>query len=91
MRGDRAASFWATHSGAELDLLLDGGRRLGVELEASDRPSTSRSMRVALQDLKPDHLYVVHSGEREFPLDELITATTLPRIIEVLRAGGGRG
>ena len=87
--GDRAAYFWGTHSGAELDLLLHAGHRLGFEFKFSDRPATTRSMRVALHDLGLDHLYIVHPGEHEFPLDESITAITLPRLIDVLRSGGG--
>ena len=48
--GDRAASFWGTHRGAELDLLLShGGRRLGFEFKFSERPSTTKSMRIAQQ------------------------------------------
>jgi predicted AAA+ superfamily ATPase len=88
--GDRDAWFWGTHSGAELDLLLlHAGCRLGFEFKFSDRPATTRSMRIALADLALDHLYIVHPGEHEFPLDESITAITLPRLIDVLRSGGG--
>ena len=47
------AYFWATHQGAELDLLLfRDGRRLGVEAKRSDAPRMSRSMQIALDDLK---------------------------------------
>src|SRR5690606_26802869 len=43
--GDTNAYFWATHSGAELDLLLlHRGQRLGFEFKYSERPSTSKSM-----------------------------------------------
>ncbi|MCS6996857.1 MAG: ATP-binding protein [Casimicrobiaceae bacterium] len=83
--GDRAAYFWGTHGGAELDLLLfHAGRRLGFEFKFTDRPATTKSMRVALEDLALDHLYVVHPGEHEFPLDATITALPLPRVIEQL-------
>lgn len=86
--GDRDAYFWGTHGGAELDLLLrHAGRRLGVEFRFSDQPATTRSMRIAQQDLGLDHLYIVHPGEHEFPLDESITAVPLPRIIEILGSG----
>lgn len=40
------AWFWATHGGAELDLLvLQGRRRLGVEIKRADAPRLSASMR----------------------------------------------
>jgi len=84
--GERNAYFWGTHSGAELDLLLThGGRRLGFEFKYADQPATTKSMRVALQDLQLDHLYVVHPGEHRFPLDEAITAITLPALITELQ------
>lgn len=84
--GERNAYFWGTHSGAELDLLLTHrGRRLGFEFKYADQPATTKSMRVALQDLQLDHLYVVHPGEHRFPLDEAITAITLPALITELQ------
>jgi predicted AAA+ superfamily ATPase len=84
--GDRAAWFWATQAGAELDLLLfHAGRRLGFEFKFSERPSTTRSMRVAQHDLSLDHLYVVHPGEHDYPLDDAITAITLPHLLDALR------
>lgn len=86
--GDREAYVWGTHGGAELDLLLHhAGRRLGVEFKFSDQPSTTKSMRIALQDLALDHLYVVHPGEHTFALDDAITAITLPALITRLQSG----
>jgi predicted AAA+ superfamily ATPase len=88
--GDRAAYFWATHSGAELDLLLfHEGRRLGFEFKFSEQPATTKSMRIARQDLSLDHLYVVHPGAHDFPLDESITAISLPHVLDVLHPGLG--
>lgn len=85
--GDRDACFWGTHGGAELDLLLrHAGRRVGVEFKFSEQPRTTKSMRVALADLALDHLYVVHPGTHGFPLDESITAITLPNLIDTLRS-----
>jgi predicted AAA+ superfamily ATPase len=90
--GERNAYFWGTHSGAELDLLLTHrGRRLGFEFKYADQPATTKSMRVALKDLQLDHLYVVHPGEHRFPLDEAITAITLPALITELQASQRTG
>jgi predicted AAA+ superfamily ATPase len=84
--GERDAYFWGTHSGAELDLLLTHrGRRLGFEFKYTDQPATTKSMRVAQQDLGLDHLYVVHAGGHRFALDEAITAIPLPAVIEELQ------
>ncbi|MDA8991302.1 ATP-binding protein [Opitutales bacterium] len=80
--GSSHAYFWATHAGAELDLfLLHKGKRIGVEIKYSDGPSTTRSMRQALEDLSLDHLFVVYPGKEDYPLDKNITVTSLPSIL----------
>jgi len=79
--GDRVAFFWATHAGAELDLLVfHRGKRLGFEFKYTDRPGTTKSMRCACGDLGLDHLYVVHPGKHAFALDERITACPLAKV-----------
>ncbi|MBI3371781.1 MAG: ATP-binding protein [Betaproteobacteria bacterium] len=63
------AYFWATHAGAELDLLMfKHGLRVGVEFKRVDAPKMTASMHIALQDLKLDALYVVYPGERRYTL-----------------------
>lgn len=63
------AYFWATHQGAELDLLLfKNGRRIGVECKRTDSPTLTPSMRIAITDLRLDRLQVVYPGTRSYPL-----------------------
>jgi predicted AAA+ superfamily ATPase len=63
------AYYWATHNGAELDLLLfKDGRRIGVECKCADAPTLTPSMRSALSDLKLDELRVIYPGARRYPL-----------------------
>ncbi|MGC8779798.1 MAG: ATP-binding protein [Anaerolineae bacterium] len=72
------AYFWATHGGAELDLLFFWrGRRHGVEVKFSEAPTITRSMRVALADLDLDHLWIVHPGPHTYPVAEKITACAI--------------
>jgi predicted AAA+ superfamily ATPase len=79
-----AAYFWATHQGAELDLLLlRGERRIGVEFKRADVPTVSRSMRTALQDLKLERLYVVYPGVHRFELNDRIDAVPLSALLPV--------
>lgn len=85
LTADREAYFWATHGGAELDLLVfHEGKRIGFEFKYSEKPSTSKSMRIAESDLGLDHLYVVHPGKHTFSLTEKITASTLPDLLNTL-------
>jgi len=79
--------FWATHAGAELDLLVVRGRdRLGFEVKLTSSPRMTPSMRSALSDLKLQRLYVIHSGEETFQLERNIQALALPRLLEDLKS-----
>jgi uncharacterized protein len=72
------AFFWATHQGAELDLLmLKGERRVGVEFKRADAPRVTRSMSIAGEDLRLDALYVVYPGDKRFRLAPGIEAVPL--------------
>ena len=72
------AYFWATHSGAELDLLLiKDGRHYGVGCKRVDAPRMTASMRTALDDLKLEHIAVVYPGKIRYPLEERVTAVPL--------------
>ena len=76
------AYFWATHAGAELDLLMfKDGRRVGVEFKRSDAPQLTASMRVALDDLSLDTLYVVYPGERRYVLAPRVQAVPLASLL----------
>ncbi len=79
--------FWATQADAELDLLVfKKGKRLGFEFKYTDVPKVTKSMRIAMQDLQLDQLYVIYPHNDTFPLDEKITAQGL----EVTVANAGR-
>ena len=72
------AYFWATHQGAELDLLMfKGQQRVGVEFKRADAPKVTPSMRIAMDDLKLDALYVVYPGLHRFRLADGIEAVPL--------------
>lgn len=73
--------FWATHQGAELDLfLLKDGRRLGIEIKRADAPTITPSMRIALQDLRLEHLSVVYPGATSYRLADRITVVPLASV-----------
>lgn len=74
----RDCYFWSTHNEAELDLLIfKSGKRIGFEFKYTDSPKTTKSMHIAIEDLKLDHLYVIFPGHMQFPLYEKITACGL--------------
>ncbi len=77
--------FWATHTGAELDLLMARGRnRWGFEFKRTSTPGVTRSMKIALADLRLDRLFVVHPGELSFDLAEKIRAVAIGELLSEL-------
>lgn len=72
------AFFWRTHQGAELDLLVfKQGKKIGFEFKFTEKPATTKSMYIAINDLQLDKLYVIYNGHREIILDEKIVACGL--------------
>ena len=79
------AFFWATHQGAEIDLVLRrGDELLGVECKRTDTPRLTRSIAIALEDLGLERVAVVYPGVKRFPLSEQVEAVPLSVL-------GGRG
>lgn len=79
------AWFWATHQGAELDLLMiRGSRRIGVEFKRADAPRITASMRIAIDDLKLDALYVVYPGLHRLRLADGVEAVPLWAVLPPL-------
>lgn len=75
------AYFWATHAGAELDLLVVRGRtRLGFEFKRTSAPTVTPSMRTALVDLNLQRLDVIHGGREAYPLGPRIRAVPLDQV-----------
>ena len=72
--------YWATHGGAEIDLLVfSGGSRIGLEFKRTSAPAMTRSLHVALTDLRLDRIYVVVPGQARFRLHERVEAVGLGR------------
>jgi predicted AAA+ superfamily ATPase len=78
--------FWATHTGAELDLLVvRGGRRYGFEITRTTTPRVTPSMRSALEDLRLTRLEVIHAGPESFPQTTKIQAVADERLLTDLQ------
>ncbi len=70
--------FWAVHNQADLDLLIvRGGERLGFEIKHTKMPALTRSMKVAMEDLKLDTLTVIYTGDKVIKLTKQITCYPL--------------
>ncbi|MDP3889036.1 MAG: DUF4143 domain-containing protein, partial [bacterium] len=74
--------FWATQADAELDLfIIKQGKRLGFEFKYTDVPRITKSMNIALSDLKLDQLTVIYPGKETFSLAERIMAQGLESFV----------
>lgn len=82
----RDTYFWATHAGAELDLLvMASGKRYGVEFKYADAPGVTRSMHVAVEDLALERLWVIYPGRREYPLSDKIFVIPIESVPDMAR------
>lgn len=74
--------YWATHGGAELDLLVIRGRaRFGFEFKLTSSPSLTASMRSALQDLRLTRLDIVYPGDETFDIAKNVRAVAFSRVL----------
>jgi predicted AAA+ superfamily ATPase len=72
------AAFWATHHGAEIDLILRRGQRLfGLECKRADAPRMTPSIRIALEDLGMERVAAVYPGDRRYLLHERVEVVPL--------------
>ena len=77
------ALFWATHKGAEMDLILRrGDRLLGVECKRADAPRMTPSLHIALGDLQLERVAVIYPGDKRYPLSDRVEAVPLEALAE---------
>jgi len=82
--GERNAYFWATHSRAELDLMVMAkGKRWGFEVKYQDAPTITKSMRIAMQDLELERLWVVYPGQNGYLMDEKVECVSLSQLGQI--------
>ena len=78
--------FWATHAGAELDLLVVRGNKcLGFEFKRTSKPAITPSMRIALEDLRLSSLDVLYPGDDVFPLGPKIRAVGIKKLTSAIK------
>jgi len=74
--------FWATHNGAEIDLVFGKGARMyGVECKRADAPGLTPSMKIALEDLKLERIAVIYPGEQRYSLNKHVVVVPLESVI----------
>ena len=80
--------FYRTSAGAEVDLILERGRRrIAVECKASTVPTVSRGFWTALEDLGIDEAWVVAPVAEPYPLRKGVTVAPLRMLLDHLSRG----
>ncbi len=65
-------------------LIFIQGKRIGIEIKYADAPTATRSMHIAVDNLKIERLYVVHPGKERYPLTDNIEVISLEDLLETL-------
>lgn len=77
------AFFWATHQGAEIDLVMvNRGRMFGVECKWMDAPKMTPSIRIAMDDLGLDRVAVVYPGAQRYRIGEKVEAVPMGAVVD---------
>jgi len=85
--GERDLYFWATHAGAELDIVVQRGRGpFGIEVKWGDAPKLTKSMQIALTDLGLRKLFVVYPGPKRYALQKNVEVVPIQLLDEVLES-----
>ncbi len=78
---DEQAYFWATHSGAEVDLFWQHqAKSWACEFKFSDAPTLTKSMLSALEALNLEKLWVIYPGSTKYDIHEKIEVLPLKDI-----------
>jgi len=65
--------FWATHQGAEIDMVFSkNGQMYGIEIKRSDAPAMTPSKRIALENLSLSRIVVVYPGSKRYSIHKKI-------------------
>jgi predicted AAA+ superfamily ATPase len=83
--GERDVYFWATHAGAELDILIQRGRApIGIEVKWGDAPQMTKSMGIALSDLGLRRLAVIYPGPKRYSLHKNVEVVPIGELDTIL-------
>ncbi len=78
------ASFYRSSSGAEIDLILEKGKkRIAIEIKSSSAPTLTKGFFEALKVILPEHALVIAQVNRSFPIKNEIWAHNLQTVLDM--------
>jgi len=84
-------SYYRTSAGAEIDLILNLGRKHGlwaIEIKRNSAPKISKGFYISIEDIKPQKAFIVYSGDERYPKRGGIDAISLHELCELLQELG---
>lgn len=82
---DAQLGFYRTAAGAELDLVIERGKRkIAVEIKFSSAPKPTRGFWQALDDLHIDRAYVIAPVARRYPLSAQVEVVPITEVATLL-------
>jgi hypothetical protein len=83
LKSSVVSSFYRTAKGEEMDLILEFGlKKIAIECKATTSPDITRSMATAINDLSPEHVFIIAPVKETYPLSPMVTVTS---IVELLK------
>ena len=70
-------------------LVIHRGKFIGFEMKLADAPTVTKSMKIAIEDLKLARLFVVCPGRQSYPLDENIDVVSIAELPKHLASLNG--
>jgi len=64
------------------------GKRYGIEFKLKEDPEITKSMRIAINDLNLEHLWIVYPGTDAYPVEKKISVCPISNIAAI-KAGIG--
>lgn len=75
--------FWSSHGEAEVDLLtFQKGQRIAYEFKYCDVPKMTKSISIALEDLKLDKVFLIYPGKKSFNINPKVTVFSLQEYLK---------
>jgi predicted AAA+ superfamily ATPase len=76
------AYYWATHNGAEIDLIMiKDGKMFGLECKRLDAPKSTPSMKIALEGLQLERILVIYPGTRRYTIADRVEAVPFEEVV----------
>jgi uncharacterized protein len=78
--------YWATHGGAEIDLVfIKNGQMLGVECKRMDAPRMTPSIRIAREELGLEQIAVIYPGKKRYGMGDGVAAVPLNAVAQGMK------